>query len=143
MFLGEYTHKIDEKNRLAIPAKFRADLKQGAIVTKGLDGCLFVYTKAEWQKLVEKISALPLTQSKARTFARMMLMGAMEVSLDKLGRILLPDYLKKFAALKKQVTIGGVYNRLEIWDANRWQAYRNRTEKNVEKTVEELFGAGI
>ncbi len=143
MFLGEYTHKIDEKNRLAIPAKFRADLKQGAIVTKGLDGCLFVYTKAEWQKLVEKISALPLTQSKARTFARMMLMGAMEVSLDKLGRILLPDYLKKFAALKKQVTIGGVYNRLEIWDANRWQAYSNRTEKNVEKTVEELFGTGI
>ncbi len=143
MFLGEYTHNIDEKNRLAIPAKFRGELKQGAVVTRGLDGCLFVYTKNEWKKLVEKISALPLTQSKARTFARMMLMGAMEVSLDKLGRILLPDYLKKFAGIKKKVVVGGVYNRLEIWDAANWQVYKNKSEKNVEKTAEELFEMGI
>ncbi len=143
MFLGEYTHNIDEKNRLAIPAKFRGELKQGAVVTRGLDGCLFVYTKTEWKKLVEKISALPLTQAKARTFARMMLMGAMEVKLDKLGRVLLPDYLKKFAGIRKKVVIGGVYNRLEIWDAANWQVYKNRSEKNVEKTAEELFEMGI
>ncbi len=143
MFLGEYTHNIDEKNRLAIPAKFRRELKQGAVVTRGLDGCLFVYTKTEWKKLVEKISALPLTQSKARTFARMMLMGAMEVGLDKLGRVLLPDYLKKFAGIKKKVVIGGVYNRLEIWDAEKWQVYKNKSEKNVERTAEELFEMGI
>ncbi len=143
MFLGEYQYNVDEKNRLAIPAKFRNELKQGVVVTRGLDGCLFVYNKAEWNKLVEKIANLPLTQSKARTFARMMLMGAMEIKLDKLGRIVLPEYLKKFANLKKKVVIGGVYNRLEIWDMQNWQLYKNRSEKNVEKTAEELFETGF
>jgi len=143
MFLGEYKHNVDEKNRLALPAKFRAELKQGVVVTRGLDGCLFVYNKVEWTKLVQKIAELPLTQSKARTFARMMLMGAMEVKLDKLGRIVLPDYLKKFAGLKKKVVIGGVFNRIEIWDETKWEIYKKKSEINVEKTAEELFEMGI
>jgi len=143
MFLGEYKHNVDEKNRLALPAKFRAELKQGVVVTRGLDGCLFVYNKVEWTKLVQKIAELPLTQSKARTFARMMLMGAMEVKLDKLGRIVLPDYLKKFAGLKKKVIVGGVFNRIEIWDEVRWEMYKKKSESNVEKTAEELFEMGI
>jgi len=143
MFLGEYSHTVDNKNRLAIPAKFRNSLKAGAVLTRGLDNCLFLFTKEDWQALVNKISQLPLSQSNARSFARMMLMGAMEVSPDKLGRILLPDYLKKFAGLKKKVIIGGVFNRLEIWDETKWNIYKQKSEKNVEEIAEGMSELGI
>jgi len=139
MFLGEYSHNIDNKNRLAVPVKFRFDLKQGAVITRGLDNCLFMFTKKEWEKFVEKISTLSLTQANARSFSRMMLMGAMEVKIDKLGRIVLPDFLKKFAGLKKKVVIGGVFNRIEIWDEAQWEIYKKKSETNVEKTAEALF----
>lgn len=143
MFLGEYQHSVDNKNRLAIPAKFRVDLKQGAVITRGLDNCLFLFTKSDWNKLVDKISELPLSQANARSFARMMLMGAMEVKLDKLGRILLPDYLKKFAGLKKRVVVGGVFNRIEVWDEERWEVYKKSSESNVEKIAEGMRELGI
>ncbi len=143
MFLGEYSHNIDNKNRLAVPVKFRADLKQGAVITRGLDNCLFMFTKKEWEKFVEKVSTLSLTQANARSFSRMMLMGAMEVKIDKLGRIVLPDFLKKFASLKKKVIIGGVFNRIEIWDEAKWEVYKRKSEANVEKTAEELFDMGM
>jgi len=143
MFLGEYQHTVDNKNRLAIPAKFRADLKQGAVVTRGLDNCLFLFTKSDWKKLVDKISELPLSQANARSFARMMLMGAMEVRLDKLGRILLPDYLKKFAGLKKRVVVGGVFNRIEVWDEEKWEVYKKSSESNVEQVAESMGELGI
>src|SRR3989344_8531771 len=103
MFIGEYRHSLDEKNRLAVPAKFRASLTRGAVITRGLDNCLFVYTKEEWIKLSEKISALPLAQAKSRAFSRLMLAGAMEAAVDKQGRMLIPDYLKQFANFKKNV----------------------------------------
>ena len=143
MFLGEYLHTVDNKNRLAIPAKFRADLKQGAVITRGLDNCLFLFTRKDWQKLVAKISSLPLSQSKARSFARMMLMGAMEVSLDKLGRVLLPEYLKQFAGLDKKVVIGGVLDRIEIWDEVKWNEYKKKSERNVEQVAEDMGELGI
>lgn len=143
MFLGEYSHNIDDKNRLAIPAKFRSELKSGAVITRGLDNCLFLFTKKDWQVLVEKIGQLPLSQANARSFARMMLMGAMEVDLDKLGRILLPDYLKKFAELKKQVIVGGVLNRIEIWDEAKWQSYKSKAESKVEEVAEGMRELGI
>ncbi|MBU0647306.1 division/cell wall cluster transcriptional repressor MraZ [Patescibacteria group bacterium] len=136
MFLGEYSHTVDNKNRMAVPSKFRADLREGAVITRGLDSCLFLFTKKEWNKLVEKIAALPLSQANARSFARMMLTGAMEVSPDKLGRILLPDYLKKFAGLNKKVIIGGVLNRIEIWDEDKWEVYKKKSEASVEKVAE-------
>lgn len=140
MFLGEYLHTVDNKNRLAIPAKFRRELARGAVLTRGLDNCLFLYTKNDWQALVKKIGELPLSQARARSFSRMMLMGAREVSLDKLGRVLLPDYLKKFAGISKKVVVGGVLNRIEIWDENKWEAYKKKSEKNVAQEVEELMG---
>lgn len=143
MFLGEYTHNVDNKNRLAVPAKFRAELKDGAVITRGLDNCLFLFTKSDWGVLVDKIKELPLSQARARSFSRMMLMGAMEVSLDKLGRILLPDYLKKYAGIRRKVAIGGVLNRLEIWDEEKWEKYKKESEKNVEKTAEGMFELGI
>lgn len=143
MFLGEYSHTVDNKNRLAIPAKFRASLKAGAVLTRGLDNCLFLFTKSDWQKLVDKIAELPLSQANARSFSRMMLMGAMEVKLDKLGRILVPDYLKKFAELKKKVVVGGVFNRIEIWDEINWNKYRAQAEGNVEEVAEGMRELGI
>lgn len=143
MFLGEYKHNVDEKNRLAIPVKFRVDFKSGGVLTRGLDNCLFLFTKSDWQKLVEKISDLPLSQANARSFSRMMLMGAMEVKVDKLGRILLPDYLKDFAGLKKKVVVGGVFNRVEIWDEVKWKTYRKTAESNVEKVAEGMSELGI
>ncbi len=143
MFLGEYSHNIDAKNRLAIPAKFRAGLKDGAVITRGLDNCLFLFTKSEWQSLADKIAQLPLSQANARSFARMMLMGAMEVAADKLGRILIPDYLKKFAELKKKVVVGGVLNRIEIWDEVKWQTYKNKAEENAEDVAEGMRELGI
>jgi MraZ protein len=143
MFLGEYSHSVDNKNRLAIPANFRAELKAGAVITRGLDNCLFLFPKGDWQVLVKKIAELPISQARARSFSRMMLMGAMEVRLDKLGRILLPDYLKKFASIKKKVVIGGVLNRIEIWDEIKWEVYKKKSETNVEKTAEEMMELGI
>ena len=139
MFIGEYSHTIDEKSRLAIPIKFRADLASGAVVTKGLDGCLFLYTLNEWGKWVEKINAMPVSQQSARAFSRMMLGGAMDVEIDKQGRIILPKYLIDYAQIKHQVIITGLYNRLEIWDKQVWEAYKERTEKESAAMAEQLF----
>ena len=105
MFIGEYTYSIDEKKRLAVPPKFRAELKKGAVITRGLDNCLFLYSREEWEKLAEKLSQMPLSRADARGFARIMLSGAMEVDFDNLGRILVPDYLKDYAKLKKKAVV--------------------------------------
>ena len=143
MFLGEYSYTIDDKKRLATPPKFRKILGDKVIVTRGLDNCLFLYPKKEWTKLAEKLSKLPLSQSDARGFARIMLAGAMEVGIDKLGRIILPDYLKKYACLKKKVIIAGLYNRIEIWDEKKWNEYKERTEKEAGDIAERLKELGI
>ena len=143
MFIGEYNHNLDNKGRLAVPVKFRNDLKKGAVVTKGLDGCLFLYTMGEWKTLAEKLSKLPISQSNTRAFARLMLAGAMDTRIDKQGRIVLPDYLRKYAALKKKVIINGLYNRLEIWDENGWEKYKNKTEKESEDIAEKLGEIGV
>ena len=126
MFLGEYSHTIDEKGRLAIPVKLRKELGEGAVITRGTDRCLFVYPKSEWTKLAEKISALPLSDARARSFSRLMLAGAMEVEFDKQGRALLPGYLKEYAGLTENAVLAGVYNRIEIWETNAWEAYKSR-----------------
>lgn len=139
MFIGEYTNKIDDKGRLAVPVKFRADLAGGAVVTKGLDGCLFVYTKNEWAKLAERLTTLPLTAANARAFARRMLAGAMDLEPDKQGRINLPGYLRVAAQLKNTVIIAGLIDRLEIWDQETWQAYQNKTESEATEIAEQLI----
>ena len=138
MFIGEYSHSIDEKNRLAIPAKFRDILKKGAVVTKGLDRCLFLYTKESWKELATKLAKLPISQANTRAFSRLMLAGAMDVELDKQGRIVLPDYLKEYGLLKKKVVITGLMNRLEIWDEGEWEKYKANTEKASEEISEAL-----
>jgi len=143
MFIGEYTYSIDEKKRLAVPPKFRNLLGKKAVITRGLDQCLFLYPTKEWGILAKKLSQLPLSQSDARGFARLMLTGAMEVIIDNLGRILLPDYLKGYALLKKKVVVAGVYNRVEIWDENNWREYQTKTEKEVGDIAERLKELGV
>jgi len=143
MFIGEYSHNLDDKGRLAIPAKFRLALKKGAVITRGLDNCLFVYTKTEWEKLAEKLSALPFSQANSRAFARLMLAGAMEAEFDKQGRAVVPEYLRQFAGLSKNVIIAGLYNRVEIWDASKWQEYKTRTEAQSNEIAERMAELGV
>lgn len=143
MFIGEFNYKIDSKKRLAVPAKFRDELEGKVVVTRGLDGCLFMYPIDEWKKLAEKISDLPFSQSNARSFARVMLSGAMELEIDSSGRILLPDYLKEYAGLEKEVTVAGVYNRMEIWDRDKWEEYKTSTEEEVGDIAEGLKEFGL
>lgn len=143
MLIGQYEHTIDVKKRLALPSKFRGELGEKVIITKGIEHCLVVYTQKEWQTMSEKLSNLPISQMEARSFARNILSGAMEVCLDKLGRILVPDYLKNYAGLKKNVTICGLSNRLEIWDSEKWNEYMTASEKNVDEIVSKLGPLGI
>lgn len=143
MFIGEFHHAVDDKSRLAIPVKFRLDLKEGAVITRGLDNCLFIFSKKEWKKLAEKITALPLSQAQARAFARLMLSGAMDVKMDKQGRVIVPDYLTKYAGLKKQVVVTGLYSRLEVWDEEVWNTYKQNTEKQSEEIAERMGELGI
>lgn len=143
MFLGEYTYSIDDKKRLAVPAKFRNKLGRKAVITRGLDGCLFLYPLREWEILAKKLSQMPLAQADARGFARIMLAGAMEVSLDGLGRILIPEYLKKYACLQKKVVVAGLYNRVELWDEKKWELYKQKTEKEAGDIAERLKELGV
>ncbi|MDD5590007.1 MAG: division/cell wall cluster transcriptional repressor MraZ [Candidatus Portnoybacteria bacterium] len=143
MFIGEYRHTIDAKKRMAVPAKFRKELGAGAVITRGLDNSLVVYPHQEWVAMAEKLGNLPASQIEARSFARVMLAGAMEVEFDQLGRILIPDYLKNYAMLKKDVVITGLYNRLEIWDASRWAEFKEKTEKQVGDIASKLGEMGI
>ena len=142
MFIGEYSHSLDDKGRLAIPAKFRVALKGGAVVTKGLDNCLFIYTKKEWDKIATKMAALPFNKANDRALARHFLAGAMDVDFDNQGRINLPEYLRAFAGLKKTAIVAGLYNRLEVWDEHAWSAYKKNTEKESNTIAEALEGLG-
>ena len=143
MFLGEYNYTVDDKRRLSVPAKFRKELGKKAVITRGLDNCLFLYPEKEWEKLAQKLSELPLSQADARGFARIMLAGAMEVEIDKMGRILIPDYLKEYADLGKKAVIAGLYNRIEIWDEDEWKKYKDKTEKEAGDIAERLKELGV
>jgi MraZ protein len=139
IFTGEYTYSLDDKKRLAIPPKMRLALGQKGVITRGLDKCLYLFTAKEWEKMVEKISQLPLAGADSRSFARFFLTGAMEVSLDNLGRVLIPDFLKNYAGLNKRVVVAGVNNHIEIWDESKWREYREKTEGASEEIAERLY----
>jgi len=143
MFIGEYIYLIDEKKRLAIPSKFRKALGKKAVITRGLDNCLVIYPLKEWRKNAKKLESLPSGRVDARSFARIMLSGAVDVELDKLGRILIPDYLKSYAFLKKNVAIIGLSNRIEIWDEARWEEYKKKTEMAAVDIAERLKELGV
>lgn len=143
MFIGEFKHNLDIKSRMAIPAKFRNKLSGGAIITRGLDHCLFLFTNKEWEILAQKLISLPLAQANSRAFVRLMLAGAADVEIDKQGRILIPDYLREYAGLKKETVVAGLYNRIEIWDHNVWKQYKQKTESASDEIAEKLSELGI
>jgi MraZ protein len=143
MLIGEYKHTIDNKKRLAVPSKLRKELGKGAVLTRGLDNCLALYPLKEWEKLAEKLSKLPTGQIEARGLARVILSGASTVETDALGRILMPDYLKQYANIEKNVVIAGVFNHLELWDKKEWDAYKSKTEKAVGDMAAKLSEIGF
>lgn len=143
MFIGEYKHNLDSKGRMAIPAKFRQILESGAVVTRGLDNCLFLYSKESWEKIAKKLADLPVSQAKARAFSRLMLAGAMDVDFDNQGRITLPEYLRSFANLDKKTIIAGLYDRLEIWDEEQWNKYKTGAESESTEIAEAMGELGV
>lgn len=143
MFYGEYLHSIDRKGRLILPAKFREAAKGNFIekffLTRGLDKCLFMFAEEEWRAQESKFRAVPFTKQESRAFNRLYFSGAMEMIPDKQGRILLPQYLKDFAEIKKDVVIVGVSNRIEIWSRDLWQSFYDNSQKSFEEIAEKLI----
>ncbi|MDP3013593.1 MAG: division/cell wall cluster transcriptional repressor MraZ [Candidatus Subteraquimicrobiales bacterium] len=138
MFCGEYQHSIDEKGRLILPSKLRDALADGLVVAKGLEGCLFIFSKSEWLRLEDKVRTLPLTKRDARKFSRFLFGGATEEVLDKQGRVLIPEHLREYASFKKDVVVVGVSSRLEVWAKEKWDAYSSEAAESYEDIAEEL-----
>ncbi len=143
MFIGQYEHQLEAKGRLSIPKKFRAQLESGAVLSQGLDGCLFLYPKSIWEQLVLKLSQLPLTKIDARSFLRSLSYTASEVELDKIGRILLPDYLKKYAEISETCILAGAIERIEIWSKSRFLSYTTEINSKSSEIAEKLSQIGI
>lgn len=143
MLMGEYHHSIDEKGRMIIPSKFRNELGESFIVTRGLENCLFVYSNLEWEKITNKLNKLPFTKKDARNFNRFFLSGAIEVELDKQGRINISNPLATYANLEKDVVIIGVGDRLEIWAKDRWEQFFDENSDTLSDIAENLFDSSI
>lgn len=143
MFIGEYNHTIDAKGRLIVPSKFRESLGEEFVVTKGLDGCLFVYPMEEWNEFTEKLRELPLTKKDARQFSRFFLAGAASCEVDKQGRILIPAVLREFAELEKDAVLVGVSSRIEIWSKANWEAVNDTSDEDMEDIAEHMADLGI
>ena len=141
MFMSEYTHSIDTKGRVIVPAKFRESLGNEFVITQGLDGCLFVFPNEEWNAFEEKLKSLPMSNKDARKFVRFFLAGAATVELDKQGRILIPTVLREFAGLEKDVVVVGVGSRVEIWDKSRWD--EATTFSDMDEIAEHMADLGI
>lgn len=142
MFIGEYQHAIDTKNRIIVPSKFREALGDGFVITKGLDGCLYAYPMEEWKILEDKLKKLPLTNKDARAFVRFFFSGANEIEVDKQGRALIPQNLLEYAAIKKEIISIGVSTRLEIWSKEKWEDYNNQNI-DYESIAEKMSELGI
>lgn len=143
MLIGEFTHAIDEKNRLSLPSRFRQELGKKVVITPGLDGCLFVFTLKQWQGIALKLTDSSMLQADARSFNRYMFGGAALVEIDGIGRILVPDYLQKQAGLKNKVVIIGVQDRVEIWNEKSWNEYKKVVERQADSLAERLGKVGV
>jgi len=143
MFLGEYQHALDAKGRIIIPARFREQLGESFVATRGLDNCIFVYPLDEWRTIEEKMRSLPFTRADVRSFMRIFLSGASELELDKQGRTVLPANLRDYAHINKDIIIIGVGTRVEIWSAENWQAYTMNSASSYEQIAESLVDLGI
>jgi MraZ protein len=143
MFYGEYIHSLDEKGRVILPAKFREQLTKqktkNLFLTRGLDGCLFLFTGREWRIQEEKFKKLSFTHQEARRFNRLYFSGAVEITPDRQGRILIPQYLKNYADIKRELVIVGVSSRMEIWSKKRWEEFYKASQPNFEEIAEKLM----
>ncbi len=142
MLIGEYKHQIDDKKRLSLPVKFRKELGKQLVITRGLEGCLFVYSKKGWETISAKLSELGMGQSATRGFSRFMLAGASDVEVDGAGRVLVPEYLKEFAKLGTTVVVAGVANRVEVWNDKAWEDYKRKIEREADMLAENLGSIG-
>ncbi|MDP4090467.1 MAG: division/cell wall cluster transcriptional repressor MraZ [Bacillota bacterium] len=142
MFIGEYQHAIDNKNRMIIPSKFREALGDSFVLTKGLDGCLYAYTAAEWKIMEDKLKSLPLTSKDARAFVRFFFSGANEIEVDKQGRALIPQNLMEYAGIEKEIVSIGVSTRIEIWSKAKWDEY-NSSSIDLDGIAEKMSELGI
>jgi MraZ protein len=138
MFMGEYQHSIDDKGRLIIPAKFREDLGASFVVTRGLDNCLFVYPRNEWERIESKLKTLPFTRADARAFTRFFFSGATECELDKQGRANIPNHLREYAKILRECVVIGVSDRVEIWGREAWDAYCTESAGSFAEIAEKL-----
>ena len=138
MFIGTFEHSIDDKGRLAIPARFRSELADGMFVTRGIDRCLMVLTAERWQRLVDGMASLPMLQNDARRLQRHFFSGAAPLQADRLGRVLIPQFLRDYAQLSSEVVVVGVMNRIELWDRQSWSAERNEVESLSQELAEHL-----
>ena len=143
MFIGEHRHTIDEKGRLQVPVKWRSKLATGAVVTKGFDGSLKFYPLSVWQEIAEKLAKLPQSQPESRAYVRQTLAGAVDVELDKLGRLVIPGYLREYATLTKQVILAGLFDHIEVWDEQAWEAYQTKIDQTTPAFTEVLKEIGI
>ena len=143
MLVGEYRHNVDTKGRISVPSKFRDDLGQSFVVTKGLDNCLFAYSTEEWKNLESKLNTLPLTNQEARAFKRFFFSGAAECEVDKQGRVNIPQSLRDYAKLQKDVVIVGLSNRAEIWNNNQWDKYNGQSSDDITKLESQMSKLGI
>jgi len=143
MFVGEYVHSVDDKSRVAIPVKFRNLLQNGGILTRGNDGCLVIYRMNEWEKMMEKLARLPQSKPDVRGYMRFLLSGATDFAMDKQGRINLPGFLKDFAGINRKVVFVGVYDKLEVWEKDKWEEYRGQIEDQTGEYLEQLEEYGL
>jgi MraZ protein len=142
MFIGEYEHTLDDKKRVSLPKAFRTSLGKTMVMTRGLDNCLFVYPKKNWQKIAEKLERLSFAQADTRGFNRFILSGAVEVEADAAGRILVPDHQKDFAGLGRTVVFAGVSDRVEVWDSEKWKTYKAQIMSKADQMSEKLGEIG-
>ncbi len=143
VMMGEYVHALDEKGRFIVPARLRDDLGTRFVMTKGLDGCLFLYPLAEWSKLEERLKALPLTNANARAFARLFLAGAQDVEADRQYRVTVPPRLRDYAGAVKEIVLVGVSNRVELWALDRWERYQQEAQAGYEAVAEKMVDFGF
>ena len=143
MFLGEYAHTLDDRGRIAVPAKWRPELGEGLVVTRGLDRCLFLWPMDEWRTIADKLSQLSLMQTDARRIHRLLFSGATDTAPDRLGRILLPSFLRDYAELQDSVVLVGLLKRAEIWSQDNWITERSQAEEQSTQLADHLFNLGV
>jgi MraZ protein len=143
MLIGEYTHSIDDKNRVSLPAKFRSELGKKIVITAGLDNCLWIFKGSEWSKIEQKLNEFSIGQADSRSFSRFMFSSAVEAEVDSIGRILIPDFLRDRANLKNKVVVTGVSSRVEVWNEKTWADYKKVVEKQADTLAEKLGQVGV